>query len=339
MTNGSFTHWVRVLLIVFVASLGAEAFEIVPAEKWSGVFGESKVTFSFRVEAVELFNGTANWSYSANRRTLRSGETKVEGGMLTIALTTPRATDGVVMETTLAVGIDDGRDTARFEKTVWLFPRDPFFERTEWLSELQVKLFDPVGDTAEVFGAASIPYDELRNLAAIEGVEEGVVVLGEGVSLQTNKHLHVAAAILAAKGVPVLFLAPSDGSLTVPGTADSGLPSPNQLSFRRNDVIQQLDKRLDSEGWPPRGELAVSRFKVKSERREVVAEVSEDGEGWPWLEFKFENESTLAVCGFGIIKHWQSGPAPRFLLARLFEKLEKKQDETESQSDSKEKDR
>ncbi len=326
-----FAAWV---ILLALPMLRLEAFEIEPVEKWSGVFGESKVTFSFRVVADEPMDGTANWSYAANGRIMRRGQSPIKDGMISVELTTPLATDGVIVKTDLSVRVEGQKqDAANVEKTVWLFPKDPFFERKQWLAELKLSLFDPERKTADIFDRAEIPFEYLPSLGAVENVTDGIVVVGEGVSLKANRLLSETLATIAAKGVPVLLLAPADGVFALPGMDQSKLPSPNRLALRRSDVIRELDKTLDSDAWPPRGEILAASFTIKSESKEVVAEFSESKTGWSWLEMDFPGQSKLIVCGFGIMKHWDDGPTPRFLLARLFELLEKKTKETELQSD------
>ncbi len=59
---------------------------------------------------------------------------------------------------------------------------------------------------------------------------------------------------------------------------------------------------------------------VDSDRGQVVARVVEGDAGWPWLEVGFSaKRGKLIVCGFGLVKKWDAGPTPRFLLARLLD--------------------
>ena len=49
------------------------------------------------------------------------------------------------------------------------------------------------------------------------------------------------------------------GHAVLPGTADADLPPPDSLTLRQDDVIQELDQRLDAAAWPPKGEIDASR--------------------------------------------------------------------------------
>jgi hypothetical protein len=130
----------------------------------------------------------------------------------------------------------------------------------------------------------------------------------------------------AAAGRRVVLLAPAEGSLTVPGTRGDGLPDsgiPSELRFARRHVITELDKRLDARAWPgSNNTVPASRFLLESYRSRVEATVSDESRAWPWLEVRFpESDGVLVMCGFRVIKHWNGGPTPRFLLIRLFEAL------------------
>ena len=85
-------------------------------------------------------------------------------------------------------------------------------------------------------------------------LKEGGVIVVEGVSFKDEKGLGETLVKLASGGLSVLILAPSAGEVAIPGIGGpaGGL---EELTFRR-DIVRTLDKRLDSDGWPPDGKAA-----------------------------------------------------------------------------------
>lgn len=210
---------------------------------------------------------------------------------------------------------------ASLERTVWLFPRDPFAGRTRLLRERKIVLFDPPARTADLLKAAGLPFTELNNLDAVGELSEGTVIVGEGVSFASQRGLPDALFRAAAKGVSVLCLAPIDGALPLPDGNDRELPAPARLAFRRNDVITELDKRLDARGWPEDGKEVASGLVLRGEGPRVVAEITTTGPGWPWVEIDFpEPGGRVVLCGFALMSHWDHGPTPRFLLSRAIDR-------------------
>jgi hypothetical protein len=346
-------HWRRAILCCGVMwlsafSLGAAEPEVrvEPREKWSAVFGESEVKFTFDIASTAAFAGRVSWSLSAKKRTLARGEEALEltpdqPAAVTVPLHIPPVKEGVVFEAELTLAVyNTQRDSplGKLVKPIWIYPQDPFADRTRWLQERKLVLYDPAGKTAAVFDQAKIPYRELRNTAALAELQAGLLVLGEGVSLADHRDVPEAVCQLAAGGVPVLCLAPADGAFDLPGSAevarggtsadqDERLASqrsgrPQSLTFRRADVLADLDHRLDTRGWPPDGKLVAHGLTLTSERGRVVAQVTDSADGWTWLQVRYPRPgATLVICQFTIIEHWDAGPTPRFLLARLLEYL------------------
>jgi hypothetical protein len=198
---------------------------------------------------------------------------------------------------------------------VWIFPRDPFAGRTRWLKSLEIRLFDPKGTTRDAFNALSIPMQEIHNLTALAQVESGVVIIGEDVSWRDHRALGDILPLVAAKGVPVLCLAPADGAFVLPGTRDAEAPAPRSISLCREDLIARYDKRLDAAAWNSRGELIARRMDITSDRGLVTVEFAAGETGWPWLELEYSSQGKWIVCGFGVIAHWDASPNARFFLA------------------------
>jgi hypothetical protein len=213
------------------------------------------------------------------------------------------------------------------ERTLWIFADDPFFNRAKWFEGLKITLFDSdaKSKTSEALKALKslkglkTPFEEVRNAAALADLKEGVLVIGEGVSFKDEAGLAEAMVQAACRGVSVLCLAPKDGSFPLPG-ADNGLPGPGSLTFLRQDIISKLDKRFDAAAWAPDNQVVARSLAVKTEDGKVVAEVADGGKGWPWLQLDFpDKKGRLVVVGFPVIQHWENGPTPRYLLARLLE--------------------
>ncbi len=309
-------------------SLAAEpTAKIVPQEGWSTFFGGGQVTLNYRLQSSVAMKGRLTWSHSAQRRPIARGERAVSVDKTTpadveISLQLPEVREGIVFDTDFTVQLLDSRDdvVAEHQRVLRLFPSDAFFDRREWLDDLKIVLFDPDGKTSETFDDVAIPYKKAGNLSVLEETKEGIVVIGEGVSLADHRNLAEVMMRLAATGVSVLCLAPADGRMAFPGS-EAEQPASTSISFRRTDIITQLDKRLDAEAWPPDGEVVVAGLEMTSFRGRVLLSVTEAPQAWPWLEVTYPRGGRLIVCGFGIIRCWQDGPTPRYLLARVFERL------------------
>ncbi len=298
-----------------------DGLQLKPVERWSNVFAESETRWTYRVSAEQAFRERAAWRLTIGQRTAASGEFEVRGDADkpadgTIALRWPQVKDGSVLTAQLTVSVGE----VRHERVVLIFPRDAFADRREWLKALKLTVFDPPGKTVEVFEDNDIPHERFRSREALDDVTDGIVVVGEGVSLKKHEGLMDDLRNLATRGVPVLCLASDDGELAFPGDK----PQASAIQLRRADVIRELDKRLDAEWWP-KGRSQLRGLQLQANSDEVVARVNDDANSWPWCEWQFvtdsDKPSRLIWCGFGIIRSWNDGPTPRYLFDKILERI------------------
>lgn len=299
--------------------------------KWSNVFGGKEATWQYQVKAPRAFKGRAFWKLTSAGRTLARGETGVAAGPdrpapVKVALTLPPVRNGVVLEAklTLSLFADKAEKAAASqEKTIWIFPEDPFYLHAKWLKELKIHLLDPEKKTLQVLEKAKVPFDEVGNVESIAELKEGVLLVGEGVSFKDYPALPELLIQAAARGLPVLCLAPAQGKLPIPGVEKARIPVPGSLAWRRGDVIREIDKRLDALSWSG-GEMIASTVALTAEEGVVQGEIVPAG-GWPWMEANYpETHGRLVICGFGIIPQWDASPTPRFLFERLLERVSEK---------------
>lgn len=321
-------------LLVCTAVKAGPKLSLGVAETWNDVFGGKEAVFHVLISARETTQGRVVWRYSAGDKTLARQEREISVAFgrpenVEVRLPVPEVKEGVILSTTLSVSVlENGstQATATRDKTLWVFPPDPFAGRTEWLKKLDIRLFDPEKKTTECFEKAEIPFQRVANSEALAEVKDGIIIVGEGISFNDFKGLSGLLFKAAARGIPVLCLAPSGGTLSLPGTGESELPAPRSMTFHRNEIITQLDKRLDAAAWPPDGVIAGMALAIKSSRSTVVGEVEKGHTEWPWLEMTFEHpRGKFILCHFAIIEKWEAGPAPRYLLAGILEYLTSRQ--------------
>ena len=242
----------------------------------------------------------------------------------------PEVKEGVIIQALLSLSvIQEGTKEALadFEKTIWIFPEDPFANRKKWLKNVKIHLFDPEKKTGELFEKAEIPFEAVQNIDSVTEIANGVVLIGEGVLFKDYRGLSEMMVKTAARGIPVLCLAAADGEMTIPGMGSVDLPCPTSMAFRQSDIITELDKRLDANAWPPDGKVVVSTIMLKGKKGPVIGKIQKGGDEWPWMEMNFGKpvrqaqgrHGRLVMCGFGIIEKWESGPTPRFLFAKILE--------------------
>jgi hypothetical protein len=317
------------LALVLPSAAGADpknddkaAVTVTATRSPGNAFGDQEIEFRFRVEAARAAKGRVVWRLAAGTATVKAGEADFGAGVdapadVPIKIGLPPVKDGVVLQTRLTVSVVEAGQTkpaAALAHDLWLFPKDPFADRSEWLKKRKIALFDPAGATAKVLTAANVPFDEVRSVDAVAQLGEGTLVVGEGVSFKDERGLGTALQKLAAAGRPVLCLAPAAGEVVIPGIG--GPAGLRDLSFRQ-EIVRQMDKRLD-----PDGVAAASSIAVKPGEEGAVGEVTAGPGGWTWIEANYgTGKGRWAVCGLAIIAKWERGPTPRFLFARMLEYL------------------
>lgn len=315
-------------LLVCTATQAAPKLSLAIQEPWNDVFGGKEAVFHVVINSREATQGRMDWRYSAGDKTIARQEREVSIAPsrpenVEIRLPMPEVKEGVILNTTLSVSLIENsasQATATVEKTLWVFPPDPFAGRTEWLNKLDIRLLDPEKKTADSFEKAGISFQRVANMEALVELKDGMIIVGEGISFNDFKGLPGLLFKAAARGVPVLCLAPAGGTMSLPGTGESELPAPRSMTFHRNEIITRLDKRLDAVAWPPNGVIAVSTIALRSVHGAVAGEVEKGGANWSWLEMAFnDSRGIFVLCHFAIIEKWEAGPAPRYLLARILE--------------------
>jgi hypothetical protein len=331
------SQWLLIALFVTLAPsrhANGDEVRLNAAERWTTAFADEEIQFRVQVDSNSTPHGTLQWSHSANQRVLARGESKVRAASDAAAaakftLRPGSLRDGVILGTTIKTEfVPSGSEgtAATLETRLTLFPRDPLNGRKEWAKQLNLKLFDPIGTTSRVFDSLNLPYRAVRNAAAIhDRSQNGILIVGEGASLVQNRTLAEDVLQAAARGRRVVMLAPADGSLPFPGTEGKpGSVFPTEMRFAGTHIISELDKRLDAVAWMGAGDsIPSSRLEVESYRGRVMATVARESGSWPWLSVQFPKaRGTLVVCGFRIIKHWEDGPTPRYLLLKILESLQ-----------------
>ena len=223
----------------------------------TNVFGGREVKMPVAIESKEAFRGVLQWRLSADRRTLAAGEllAEVDAGQSVVEtlVRMPEVKDGVVLEAEFSVSIGQA-DEFDLKQPVWIYSADPFSGRTAWLRELNLALYDPEGNTAEIFKEAKIPLRTCRTFATMRELTEGTLIIGEGVSLARHRGLSELLLSQASHGLNVICLAPKDGRFEIPDIApisEVGADpiGPQSMSLRQTDALTELDKRFDVVRW------------------------------------------------------------------------------------------
>lgn len=299
---------------------------------WQALLEGEFADVKFAARNADPATTRLHWSFTVGTATLVSGHVpfKQRDAGLPTALVTIEMPDsrheGVksgVLRASL-VGLHDEIETATIEKILWTFPLDPFEGREKWLTKLDISLFDPKETTANELDAIGFPYEPLESVDEIadEAASKGLLIVGEDVSFDEHPGLAQALLTVASQGRPVLCLAPSGGSLPLPGLNEDKGTAPRRVAFRRGDAIAALDPRLDADRWPGRDDIVASGFALRSRGDLLTAEFGKPNQRWPWLDVEYPTgRGRLIVCGFGVIRSWEEGATPRHLFAQLIELL------------------
>ena len=304
--------------------------KLAPSDTRTCVFANYKQQFFYSAvenpSEMSSRNWVVEWSLIKDYRTINHGTVRMEdlancsAPTYVLEVSTPPVRDGLVISAMLDMTWSNGNCEYRHRRPLHIFSPNPFAENLGLLEKANIYLFDPDGSTMSLLQKVGIPFRSVSSLATIEAVEDGVIIIAEGVSFTNQRLLFESLLHAASRGVSVLCLAPADGVLRLDALRNQEIIRPVHMAFQQSEVIRTYDKRFD--------ELAIaSQFKLASLRNEVVVEIVSSENDWSWLDIKFPASSPsrpsghLMFCGLGIISHWESTPVPRYLFLHLLHDL------------------
>lgn len=275
---------------------GGTTSTLTPVEVPETCFADSELALRFACHAPS----SVAWQASAARRPFASGVIEPRNDKVEIRFRTPQVKQGVVLPIQVAVG-------GTLSK-IHVFGQDPLAGRRDWATSLHVTLFDPSGKTANALDTINLAYRQLTGLGALASVTRGIVVVGEGLSLDDHPGLDETLCRVARQGVPVVLLAPESGNFAITD------PAPMRFELRDNSAGQQIDARTI-------GDLNRScAYRVSSEGDVPLLRTTEQQSDYAWGDFRFDNRRGRLCClTWNLLETWETSPAPRFFFVRLLE--------------------
>ncbi len=305
---------------------GVSGAELRLTEPWRCFFGGQPIVLHLEAVADRLTEVRISWHFSVARAVAAAGERVVLSGpehpaVAPVKIACPMPRPGTVAPGRLAatlIRLSDGRRLTGIEVGLRFFPKDPFADRRQWAASLNLRLFDPVGDTARQFQAQGIPFARIGDPRTLKWGDAHVFLLtGAGNSFSDHPGLLEWLVRKAMTGADVLCVAPSRGSFPVP---DQAVSRPEQFLLRGTSCITLLDPKLDATAWPPDGPMIFSSVTCSTDGTQSPRLViAPNKRGWPWLLLEFPSGGRFVVCGFDLVGKWEDGPVPRYLLARILE--------------------
>lgn len=298
---------------------GAEATFPTSLDRWSNVTAGEEIKLVFRLPRDVREGEIIGWSVAVDSAVIIRRETKVRNDgngnpRLSLSFCLPEGEPRMIVPVTIRISFDD-RDV--LAKQLWLYPSDPFRNPVPSFKADQLVLFDPSQTTAARWREASLQFHEQPNAEALSDLDDGVLVIGEGVSFREYRGLSRLIGQAARRGVNVLCLAPSEGTFVLADADDTRNHEIASLLLARADVLSSFDKHLDFLDWRGPSPVNGTTIQFASSSQQMSATFVLDGTGWPWLAAEYRGGGRVVIACFHCIEHWDSGPAPRHALWHL----------------------
>ena len=302
---------------------------IVRVDDWSCMFAGRETTLRYDLPRKTEIGTNVEWKVTVGDRLIARGRSRVGSvdanaadNRFSMSVKTPSLKPGLMISAKLNLECKgEGTPALECSHPVEIFSPDAFSDRLAALRELNIQLYDPREVTASSLGECKVPFTLRRTLASIDEIENGVLILGEGLDWDRQQAIPRAAVRAAQRGLIVICLAPTEGEIALSVDATNSLKSTQEIKLADDNIIHRFGPKLDTQHWPD-GPSAMARFLLQSRNGNRIARISDSEAARPWLEMTTSTSTAdfrrgkLMVCGFGIIKYWKSSPVPRYLLRR-----------------------
>ena len=98
-------------------------------------------------------------------------------------------------------------------------------------------------------------------------------------------------------------------------------PLVRSVSLQRGNAVMALDKRLDLTTWSDHHPIVAGGITIESRGKLLQGRVASGPATWPWIEMDYASGGKVIYCGYPLMSAWETNPTPRYIVARLLERV------------------
>lgn len=332
------------LLAVMSATTSAQTESPVdavvrPIHRWTNIVAGEEVSVDFRMPDTVSSGTTIGWSVFLENAVIRRSESMVRddsksGRLLTISFKVPEGDSRTQLTISVFVSVN-GQDIRAAE--FFVYPTDPFRQRIDLPESEKLIVFDPSGNTAARLKSSNISFRAERRVDALNDLQEGIIIVGEGTSFRQYRGLGPILRAAASRGVRVLCLSPAAGAIPLSepvksasasvkesegdgssiqkpdesGGSPQDVAALRKLECRQSDVLHDFDRHLDAFAWRGVSSMSDTSLQITGKSGSTSMEFSDTPGGWLWVDAEYVGGGRIVCTSLQMIRHWESGPGPR----------------------------
>ena len=242
--QGSILTVVATLLLFLISTL-VQALTVDIVNNGRAIFASENSPYSITLTAKPNSLVDISWKLTSLGRTLSSGVQSIRLNSSTnvkanLPLRTPPVKSGVKVNAQLIIDVVYSTDSTikeHYEFELDIYGANIFLPEQKIYQQLNIQLFDPIGQTSNIFNKLKIPYNTLSRSKLINFSDKGLIVIGADVDINQYRGLPTILIELARKGHQLLILQPASATLPLSELASDLGSSPPSIYFSNEYII------------------------------------------------------------------------------------------------------
>lgn len=318
--------WVVVAITLLLSiPVLAQSLTIAAKNNWKGIFADKAAPFELLLTGKRNSVVVVVWKLSLKGRRISSGQQTVrfkssDSVTAILSLQIPPMKPGINLDAKLSIEVADQTDLGQkvyHQTRLTLVGPDLLLSKRLFFQQLNIQLFDPLGQTAKLLDDLKIDYVTRSKNQLMDLTDQGLILVGTGVALDRQSGLIDSLITLASNGHRVLIFQPVSGGFPMSALTAGSTVLPSTMSFEDNSIVQSFSGDLD---WYPAiaQTHGISLFSARqSVQVKISANNNNNNNSWEWFQIGFDRSGGQLIISMLPFFEYDNSPVPQLIFSRL----------------------